>query len=253
MAYGQDDTQHTQSTDGAGDDSGSDSKLIFGKYKTLEEAERGHKELERKFHEGNEKFVRLESRLDRFEQMLPQDDGYGRGVSHAEPVQRETIIPAGNGTQLLTRFYSDPEGTLAEVAERATQQAIQRVTQATRQQQDYAARVAQWSAANPDVAAYGDLLTHYVQQTDGRLAPETRLDKAAEMVRKRVLELKGKPQKQNDDPTQFVDGATSAHGAANSGGNAPTQLVGGESQLKSYVAQRNSSARKPLQHGGDRK
>ena len=247
MANDQNENLHNPSSEGAGSDGGTARKFV-DKYDTEEEFVKGYKELERKFHENNERYVRLE---DRVNQMEVRDEGYGRGQQYAEPAVQPAV--RSDGTQFLTRFYSDPEGTLAEVEERATQKAVQRLSAAQRQQQDYAARVAAWTSDNQDVAAYGDLLTHYVGQTDGRLAPERRLDKAAELVRKRVLELKGKPTKQNDDPEQFVDGATSNRGEA--GGGAAVQTAAGsqESQLKGYVALRNNSARKPLQHGGPRK
>lgn len=244
MAQGQDDNQHTQQSDAAGDNK---QAKLAGKYESAEELEKGYKELERKYHEGNERYVKLEDRLNQLE---TRDEGYGRGTVYADPPP-----PAkADGTQFLTRFYSDPEGTLAEVEERAAQRAELRIAKRTQQANDYSARVARWSAENQEVAKYGDLLTHYVGQTDARLTPERRLDIAAEAVRKRVLELKGKPRTQNDDPDQFVDGATSNH-EGSSGTAAPAAAPAGaqESQLKSYVSQRNSSARKPLQHGGDRK
>ena len=251
MATDQNANQQTQNSDGAGDDGGAPKKLA-GKYDSPEALEKGYKELERKYHEGNERYVKLEERITRFETER-SDEGYGRGNAYVEPeTQRQQQQHVKDPSQTLTRFYSDPDGTLAEIEERATQKAIQRVTAAQRQAQDYSARVARWSNENQDVAQYGDLLTHYVTQTDARLAPETRLDKAAEAVRKRVLELKGKPRAQNDDPEQFVDGATSNH-EGGAGTAAPTKAPAAESQLKSYVTGRNSTARKPLQHGGPRK
>jgi hypothetical protein len=247
----QDTDQHNSDSAGAGDDSGKAKKLA-GKYETPEALEKGYKELERKYHEGNERYVKLEERINRFE--TERDEGYGRGGNYVEqPAERQQVQQTTDGSQFLTRFYSDPAGTLAEVEERAAQRAEARITKRQQQQHDYSTRVAAWTAENQDVAQYGDLLTHYVGQTDARLAPETRLDKAAEAVRKRVLQLKGKPTKQNDDPEQFVDGATSGH-EGGSGSAAPaTKPLASESQLKNYVTGRNSTARKPLQHGGPRK
>ena len=250
MAQGQNEGQHTQHSDGAGTEGGTP-KLIFGKYKSEEEAEKAHKELERKFHESNERFARQEDRLNQLE---ARDEGYGRGQQYVEPqLERQQVQRGDDGSQFLTRFYADPVRTLDEVEERAAQRAEARIAQRQKQANDYSARVAAWTAENRDVAPYGDLLTHYVGQTDARLAPETRLNKAAELVRKRVLELKGKPTQQNDDPEQFVDGATSGHEDAGVTRQTPVAPSTGmqESQLKGYVAGRNSKARKPLQHGGN--
>jgi hypothetical protein len=243
MANDQNTTQHTQQSDAAGDDK---RMKLAGKYESAEELEKGYKELERKYHEGNERYVKLEDRLNQLE---TRDEGYGRGQTYVEPV----ITPKADGSQFLTRFYSDPEGTLAEVEERATQKAVQRLTRAQQQQADYANRIARWSAENQEVAKYGDLLTYYVGQTDAKLTPERRLDIAAEHVRARVLELKSKPTKQNDDPEQFVDGATSNHEGGSGGHAAPVATPAAESQLKAYTAARNATVRKPLQHGGTRK
>ena len=245
MPEGQNQNQNNPTSQGSGN-AGDTQPLIFGKFKSLEEAEKAHKELERKFHEGNERYVQLDSRLQQIESRGSEgDEGYGRGQRTAPAAD------ADENTQILTRFYANPKGTLEEIEERATQKAAARIQQQTQRNNDYQVRVSQWAGQNPDVAAYGDLLTFYVGQTDARLTPETRLDQAAEKVRKRVLELKGNPQQQESDPAYFVDGATSAHGSAVA--RAPQQqqaVASSESELKGYVAGRNAKARKPLQHGG---
>jgi hypothetical protein len=245
MAEGQNQNPNTPSSQDSGHAGDGSTALIFGKYKSIEEAEKAHKELERKFHEGNERYVQLDSRLQQLETRGygdGGDEGYGRGQTYAPAATQ----PDPDNAQLLTRLYADPKGTLGEIEERATQKAIQRISQHTQKTADYQQRIAGWTAQNQDVAAYGDLLTFYVGQTDARLTPETRLDQAAERVRKRVLELKGAPQQQEPNPANFVDGATSAHGAP-----ARQQVASNsnESQLKGYVSSRNSSTRKPLQHG----
>jgi hypothetical protein len=243
MAYGQDTPPNTPTSQDSGTAGDEGTKLIFGKYKNIEEAEKAHKELERKFHEGNERYVQLDSRLQQIESRsyTPEvDEGYGRG--HAAPP-----VDAGEDAQLLTRFYSNPKAVLSELEERAVAKAEQRIVQKQQRNADYQQRVAGWASNNQDVAKYGDLLTFYVNQTDARLTPETRLDQAAELVRKRVIELRGTPQQQEPNPANFVDGATSAHGAP-----ARQQVAAAESnesQLKGYVSSRNSSVRKPLQHG----
>jgi len=243
MAEGQNTNPNNPTSQGSG--TASDTQpLIFGKFKNLEEAEKAHKELERKFHEGNERYVQLDSRLQQIETRASEgDEGYGRGQRTAPAAD------ADENTQILTRFYANPKGTLEEIEERATQKAAARIQQATQRNNDYQVRVSSWATQNPDLAAYGDLLTFYVGQTDARLTPETRLDQAAEKVRKRVLELKGNPQQQETDPAHFVDGATSTHSGTTQRA-APQQTASSESELKGYVASRNAKARKPLQHGG---
>lgn len=248
---GQNTNQQTSNSQSAGD---AGEKLIFGKYKTLEEAEKGYKELEHKYHAGNERFSQFDARLQELETRRHPteevDDGYGRGQQFViqQPQQQQQ-----QNTEILTRFYADPQGTLQQIEERAVQRAEQRITERQRKAQNYQDRVANWAAQNPDVAAHGDLLSFYVQQTDARLAPETRLDQAAERVRKRVLEFKGSNQSQQK-AEDFVDGAVSGH----AGGGAPQQQQQQvarpevtESTLKSYVAERNKHARKPLHSRGN--
>jgi len=243
MAEGQDTNQDTPTSQDSGDGSDKGTKLIFGKYKTEAEAEKAHKELERKFHENNERYVQLESRLQNIESRgYEADDGYGRG----QPAQQH--VDTGEDTQLLTRFYSSPKAVLGELEERAVAKAEQRIAQKQQRNADYQQRVAGWANENPDVAKYGDLLTFYVGQTDARLTPETRLSQAAELVRKRVLELRGAAPQQDPNPASYVDGATSTHGEQPR--PQATPVSSNESQLKGYVSQRNSHARKPLQHGG---
>lgn len=244
MADGQNETQNTSSPQNSGDAGGTSDKLIFGKYKTVEDAEKAYKELERKYHEGNERYVQLDSRLAAVEQQgYSTDEGYGRGAPAAP------VADPNENTQLLTRFYADPKGTLEEIEDRATRKALNTIQQTTQRNADYQQRVAKWAAENPDVTAYGDLLTFYTQQTDARLTPETRLTQAAEQVRKRVIELKGQAKVQQENPATFVDGATSVHGDGTRSA-APQQGNGNESVLKSYVAERNTHNRRPLQHGG---
>jgi len=244
MPEGQNTNQNTPPSQDSGADSDKSAKLVFGKYKSLEEAEKAHKELERKFHEGNERYVQLDSRLQQIESRnYDTDEGYRRG----QAVQQQP--DAGEDTQLLTRFYASPKAVLSELEERAVAKAEQRISQKQQRNADYQQRVTGWANEHQDVAKYGDLLTYYVGQTDARLTPETRLDQAAEMVRKRVFELRGTPQQQELDPASYVDGATSTHGETQ---RAVQQVTpsSNESELKGYVAKRNATARKPLQHGG---
>lgn len=238
---GENDRQDTPNAQGA-DDAGAGSKLIFGKYKTMEDAEKAHKDLERGFHADRERSARVEERLELLESS--RDEGYGRGQQ-----QHVDVIPQSRDkSQRLTEFYTDPDKVLDEVEERAARRAEYRISQRQQQTNEHAQRVTAWTEQNKDVTAYPELLTYWVGQTDGRLGIETRLDKAAVKVRQRVLELKGKPVAGEPDPDTVIEGADQS--GAPAGGRQPaakgSRSVDPESELAKYAAGRNRVARKPL-------
>lgn len=241
MAGEQDGKQTPNSQDAAG--AGGDKGLIFGKYKTLEDAEKAHKELERNFHEGRQNYSRLEERLELLENT--RGEGYGRGRTGEEFRQE---VADENQAKVLQEFYTNPVKVLSEVEERASRRAEQRFAARQQANNDHAARVQAWTEQNQDVTPYPELLTYYVQRTDGRLSIETRLNKAAEAVRARVIELKGKPTEGEPKPDDVIEGVDQSGAPAGSRKTPPTgeRRADPESQLASYASQRNSKIRKPL-------
>jgi len=232
---GQDNNQNTPNSQDSG--SGGE-KLIFGKYKTMEEAERGHKELEKGFHEKSDLVKKFDERFDAIEQRLTpqQDDGYGRGYATA-PRETPSAAPA-SGESTLTRFYQNPDQVLGEVEERATRR--------LRNEQDRVNAnnrlVNDWLGKNQDMAAYPELLTYWVGQQDQRLSAPRKLDEAAKAVRSRIAEIKGTRETPEPKPGDVIEGPGSMRAGAPTAAPAPT----GESQLGGYLASRNSQARKPL-------
>ncbi len=214
-------------------------KLYAGKYKTPEELEAGYKEAERMAHEAAQREAEWKRIVE-----SSRSPEYGSQT-------RESYVPMGNpgGTtnpdqaaQVLTRFYSDPQGVLKEVADTAAQQAEQRMLQRQQQEASLRQRVQTWQEKNPDVVAYQELLDFHVRQTDGRLAPETRLDQAASIVRKRIVEIKGKPAGASPNPSEFVPGPSGTHDepAGSQKPQAQEPSAGGEAALLSYVSQRSA-------------
>lgn len=216
-------------------------KLIFGKYKTIEEAEKAHKELERNFHEGRQEYSRLNDRLEVIENSRNQDEGYGRGQRFTPQADDQP-----DKTRVLTEFYQDPIKVLNEVETRATQRAKAELVREQQQNNDHASRVQAWTQQNQDVVAYPELLTYWVGQTDGRLSIETRLTKAAEKVRQRVIELKGKPTEAEPEPDEIVEGVDASGALARKPVKQVAAQSDPESQLASYASQRNSKVRRPL-------
>lgn len=232
---GQDTTPNTPNSQGSGDGG---EKLIFGKYKTIEEAERGYKEAERKLHESNERWSKIDERFDAMETRF---DEYGRGQRFApaadpEPVQRS------RSTETLTRFYQDPEAVLAERDERVVQRLRNEQAQADRNNR----LVNDWLGSNRDVAEYPELLTYWVGQQDQRLNPVKKLDAAAAKVRERVAQIKGEQEHNSAPDPEHIIEAPGGQGDMRQTSRKSVQALSQESQLASYVSERNSRARKPL-------
>lgn len=232
---GQDNNQNTPNSRDSG---GEGEKLIFGKYKTMEEAEKAHKNLEKEFHESREFVKKIDERFDALEsRFAPQDDGYQRGYA---PAPRATPPQQQQSTETLTRFYQNPDQVFNEVEERAARR--------IRAEQEAVSRnnmvVNDWLSKNQDVAAYPELLTYWVGQQDQRLGATKKLDEAAKIVRQRIVAIKGDGRTAAEpNPGEIIEGPGSTHQ-----GNqpAPAAAASAEGQLSSYVAQRNASARKPL-------
>lgn len=215
-------------------------KLIFGKYKSIEEAEKGYKELEKGYHENNQSIKKLSENVEAL------TAAYGEGGSY-RPVAEPQVDPNAN-SQVLTELYRNPIGVLQTVKEAAKRELRDELSRDQQAQNRNAGIVSEWTGRNPDVLPYGDLLSYYVAQTDARLTPDKRLDLAAGSVRKRLIEIKQGKQSAGPAPGDFTEAPgggehRNAEYAPNpSGGNQPDP----EANLKSYVASRNATARKPL-------
>lgn len=216
-------------------DGGDKTKLYAGKYKTPEEMEAAYKELERGYHETRQEVSQLRQTI---ETRIPEG-GYGQGGQYVPAGVRPEADP-NVASQVLTRFYTDPIGVLKEVKDTAAQEAEARISKRQADAEALKSRVSAWAAKNPDVAQYSDLLDFHVRQTDGRLAPETRLDQAAKVVRQRLVELRGKPGEGNPNPDEYIPGP-SGQRTEGGGGPAPKQEPEtGESALAAYAASRNT-------------
>lgn len=241
MAEEQTNPENSDTPQDSGNEGGE--KLIFGKYKTLEEAEHAHKELERGFHSKAQEasqWREIASKAPRQEPIADEYGSAGRYVPYAQPAP---TAPAAD--QVLTQFYQDPIGTLENVRRSAVREAAEMVEKRNAKQQELAQRLQRWSGENQDVLPHADLLTAYVAKTDGRLAPETRLDLAAAELRRTLNQLRGK-QTSEIKPENFVD----APGGNRDGTPVPhtpePQASNGEADLAKYAMQRSTARVKPL-------
>jgi len=207
----------------------------------MDDAEKAHKELEKKFHEGNERWARIDERFDSLEQRFqqPVDEGYQRGSA-------TVAQPESRSTETLTRFYQDPEGTLREVEERA----VQRVTRSQQVAAQNERLVNDWLSRNQDVAQYPELLTYWVGQQDARLSPTKRLDAAKSKVLERLESIKGTRETVEPSAEQIIEEPGSMR--ATQQPVQRTQAVDPMSELRNHINERNRKARKPLgSHSSD--
>lgn len=227
-------TPSPQDSDNAGGE-----KLIFGKYKTIEEAEKAHKELERHYHEDRTEISRLGEAVEGLVQLEQS-----RTVNpDATPVNQEPNMSA----RVLTEFYQNPIGVLTNIKDIAKKEIREELTKEQQASQQNAATVSKWASNNPDVVAHGDLLAFYVSQTDAKLSPDKRLDKAAEIVRKRIIELRQGKSLSSPAPGDHVDAPGGSGGEGDRSPNSSNLTPADpEASLKAYVASRNKSVRRPL-------
>jgi len=221
-------TENSKSQDSGTE--GDKTKLFFGKYKTIEDAEAGHKELERSFHAKSQEASTYKEIVDK--------------IGTAE--NRETYVAPrqadqGQAAQELTSFYSDPIKWKEQVKREAIAEASQLISGQVQKNQDLSGRVTAWAGRNSDLNDHQDLLEVYVKRTDARLSPENRLDLAASEVRKRLAVLRGSKASDTKPDPNTLDGDPGSY--REDGGPAKQQVVqatSGESELAKYASSRNA-------------
>jgi len=237
-----DDQQSTEQPNPQGSGNEGGEKLFFGKYKSLEEAEKGYRELEQGFHAKAQEASQWREIADR-----PINVEYGRQGRGDYNIPYQPQPSQDQAAQELTQLYQDPVGWKARVKQEAAQEAAQAAINLVSKQEALKARVEDWRSRNKDLDSYQDLLESHVRRTDGRLAPETRLDIAAGEVRKRLVELRGSGQRVVDQrPEDYIDGPS---GQRDGGEYQPTQSRqpdSAEAELAKFVNQRNSTKIKRL-------
>lgn len=214
---------------------GDKSKLFFGKYKSIEEAEQGYKELERGFHSKAQEAKQWKEIADR-----------GTYVPTSTPANAPAATPPADATNELTEFYANPAGWRKKIVSQTKEELRREQEENARQASETATRINEWGKRNPDLAKHGVLLETYVRRTDPRLSIESRLDQAAEETRAYLNELRGQGRTSQPDPN-VADGdpgsSRESAPAGGSGSSAP-QPTSDESQLAAYAQERNRSRMK---------
>lgn len=211
---------------------GDKSKLFFGKYKTLEEAEHGYKELERGYHSKATEASNWKAIAD-------------RASTAPAPASAAPSSSPGDAAGELTEFYANPIGWKKKLVSEAKAEILREQQEQSSQYTETATRIQAWGAKNRDLEKHGKILQAFVRDTDPRLNLETRLDQAAEQARNYLNELRGQGRSSQPDPnTMDGEPVSSRDGAPASSTPAPVAPGSEESQLAAYASERNRSRMK---------
>ena len=188
-----------------------------GKFGSVEEAEKGYLELERAFHEKSRRVSELE-----------QDREFGAQPYQAPTGDQGDILPAN---RLATRLLQEPEKVFGEFTEQLRKENEGRLGAAI--------EFLSFEAANPDVAKQRPILNHYLAQLPKDMDAHEKLERAAELTRKYVADLRGGNVPVRDpQPGQFIEDP--------SGGKTtqkmtpePEKEVSAAEEMQQYVQGRN--------------
>ena len=231
MADAQENTPEPQSQ--GGDDEGDEKKLYAKKYKSVEELEKGYEELEKGYHGTRQEISEIKelvlSRLPEHRAPLDNGDaGYYRDES--TPVVDEN-------TRVLGEFYNNPKQFINNLKQEVRAE-LQNDTDKKSKNEGI---VAKWAKENPDIAEHHDLLQYQVAQTDPRLTPEQRLEKAGIKVRERLLKLRGQEEDFGPGPGDHIEGPYGGNPPSRQKVKTAAKQGDPESELRKFVAQRNAS------------
>jgi hypothetical protein len=220
---------------------------FLGKYSSLDEAERGHKELERFAYEQSRRAAELSKQLEQLASN-PQIPGasYGYAPQGSVPGYGSFIDPRQEAE--LQTFYTNPLEYLkrrdAEVEKRAADQ-VRREFRAELQSRDV---LAQWKSENPDLVRHEPLVATFVAQQSAHLPVRERLDRAAEEARRYLAnEIARNGQRgQAPNPNQVVESPANG-GVPGAQYVSPTQeQLPTEDALAEYVKERNAFKEKRM-------
>jgi len=125
-------------------------ELIFGKYKSLEDAQKGYKELERSFHEKSQIASQASKQVDYLKQFVD----VSRLQEGAQQVAQESVKQEVQSPDLLDLLVNNPQ----EFERRSTERAAHLATAYMETQRI----VNLWEQQNPDLVQYKHLINSEV-------------------------------------------------------------------------------------------
>ena len=233
------DNSQNSSEQGGSTEGSQDEHLFAGKYKTVEEMEKGYKELEKGFHERptRQDFQELKEMVET--RLNPVDDGNSEGGTY-KPIEN-----GKDNTETLAEIYKDPDAYFAK----REKQMEERLETKSQKKTNNDSAINEWLAANSDLnTPVGQaLLGVYASKEDSRLSVRKKLDNAAVHVRAHIAELRGKAgDSQNSNAGDHIEEPDG--GSGGEGKRLPSQ-ESGETELAAHVNQRklDSRPRRPAQ------
>lgn len=212
---------------------------FLGKYTTIEEAERGYKELERFAYDQSRQAADTRKQLEQLAASQVPGSTYGY-----VPVQNA----AGLGYNIdprqeaeLQDFYANPLNHLRRRDENVRQQTAAEIRREMRAELNARDTLSAWKADNPDLLRHEPLVATFVAQQPAHLSVREKLDRAAEEARRyRDSELaKNGPARQTPQLGQFVESPGGGVGASVRDLEHQDQ-VSQEGELADFVKERNA-------------
>lgn len=188
---------------------GKDEKpLLFGKYKTMEEAEKGHKELERHATEKGQEASRYKESLDAI-LSEPREKPTLKTTDDADVV----VFQEGESEETFAeRFMSNPRRFLRAIKNEARREASEEATAHTELFVATRDFIGSYLNENPDVRQNGKLFSLHLANTNPKEKLGKRLDDAAKMTREEITRIREDVKKSKDFQKKQTDKADTVEG-----------------------------------------
>lgn len=197
------------SNEPAGDKGNKGEVLIFGKYKTMEEAKAGYDAAQAKMHEATAEAARYKDSLESvLADPAPKPNDQSNRGADDELVNFETE-PDETFAQ---RFMENPKKYLKAVRAQARREAV---AESAAYNELYTATreyIGNFLDSNPDVKANPKLFALHLQATNPKEKLGARLDNAAKATRDEIARIKDDVRKAKDFQTKQKDKAGSVEG-----------------------------------------
>lgn len=197
------------SNEPAGDKGNKGEGLIFGKYKTMEDAQAAHTEAERKMHEATAEAARYKDSLESvLADPAPKPNDQSNKNTDDESVNFETE-PDETFAQ---RFMENPKKYLRAVRDQARREGARDAAQYNELYTATREFIGGFLDGNPDIKANPKLFALHLQATNPKEKLGARLDNAAKATRDEIARIKDDVRKAKDFQNKQKDKAGSVEG-----------------------------------------
>lgn len=211
---------------------------FLGKYSSVEEAERGYKELERFAYEQSRQAADARKQLEQLASNQIPGSAYGYVPAGQVPGYPGFIDPRQEAE--LQEFSVNPLSYLNKRDEKVRRQAAEEIRREVRAELSARDTLSQWKGENPDLVRHEPLVATFVAQQPAHLSVREKLDRAAEETRRYLAsELARSGQgRQAPQPGTFVESPGGAPVPAQSAQY--QEPATSEAELADFVRERNA-------------